>query len=72
MKSLEEDGFSSTTSRYLNHPSRPMSIMVDEMIIKRDSENLAIGPDSSGNVSSRHHFGTHGIKPNLMVNQDKK
>ena len=70
MKSLEEDGLSSTTSRYLNHLSRPMSIM-DEITLKRDSENLIIGPDS-GNVSSRHHFGTHGLKPNLMMNQDKK
>ncbi len=72
MKSLEEDdGYSSTTSRYLNHPSRPMSIEVDDCGFKRDSENLVIGPESS-NVSSRHHFGTHGIKPNLMKDQDKK
>ena len=71
MKSLEEDdGYSSTTSRYLNHPSRPMSIEVDGGF-KRDSENLVIGPESS-NVSSRHHFGTHGIKPNLMKDQEKK
>lgn len=34
-------------------------------------ENLLLGPES-GQVSNRHHFGTHGIKPNLMMNQERK